>query len=347
MLVYDPYYDIKAVSNSALRHINPAQGGTPSLFKANWDGTAPGLKTSSLEFGNLVHLAVLEPHLLNYKVDNTNTPDKVRDVVRCVFDKVKPQPDPFDLDAGGTLGALKDYQMAIMSALDEVEYQKHWRAETRLKKINEDGANYFKLLADAHEDDSFVITLAQEQRLNSVMFGLARDEYAKSMIYMVSEEYDPKTGAETGVEYLNEQEVTWEDERYAFPLKGKIDRLRVDHNNKEFTVIDLKTTSKTLASFPESFEQYHYARQMAAYIIAASKFLEQKYGETYKPSHNHIIVAVETKGDFRASRFIVTEKSIQAGRQEFDSLLDRLNFHFTTNNWIDDREYIESGFYKL
>lgn len=347
MLVYDPYYDIKAVSNSSLRHINPAQGGTPSQFKANWDGTAPSLKTASLEFGNLVHLAVLEPHLLNYVVDKTNTPDRVRDVVRCVFDNVKPQPDPFDLGADGTLGELKDYQMAVMSALDETEYQKHWRAETRLKKINEDGANYFKLLKESHESDAFVITEQQESRLNSVLAGLSRDDYSKGMIYMAREEYNPETGDSTGVEYLNEQEITWEDERFAFPLKGKIDRLRIDHVNEQFTIIDLKTTSKTLASFPESFEQYHYARQMAAYIIAGSKFIEEKFGKRYKPSHNHVIVAVETKGDFRASRFVVTEPTIQAGMQEYNDLLDRLNFHFTTNNWIDDREYIESGLYKL
>jgi len=341
MLIHDPYYDIKAVSNSSLRHINPDQGGTPSQFKANWDGKAPSLKTSSLEFGNLVHLAVLEPHLLNYKVDNTNTPDKIRDVVKCVFDKVKPVEDPFDLDAGGVLGDLKDYGMAIMSALDEVEYQRHWRAETRLKKINEDGANYFKLLKEAHENDAFVITLAQEQRMNDVLLGLARDPYGNSLIYMT------ETDKEPNVEYLNEQEVTWTDERYAFPLKGKIDRIRIDHANQEFTIIDLKTTSKTLASFPDSFRDYHYARQMAAYIIAGSKFIEEKYGKVYKPTHKHLIVAVETKGDFRASRFIVKDAIIQEGMQEYNDLLDRLNFHFTTNNWIDDREYITDGCYKL
>jgi hypothetical protein len=344
MLVHDPYYDIKAVSNSSLRYINPAQGGSPAQFKAHWDGKSESLKTSSLEFGNLVHLAVLEPHLLNYQVDKTNTPDRVRDVVKHVFENVKPVEDPFDLGLADSqpIGTLKDNQMAVMSALDATDFNKHWRAETRLKKIFEDGEAYFQLLQVAAKNDEFVITEAQATRLDRVLAGLSRDALGSHVIYMADTDAEQQD-----VEYLNEQEVTWEEEGYSFPLKGKIDRLRIDHANCEFTVIDLKTTSKLLGDFHESFANYHYARQMAAYEIAACKFIEQKFGKRYKPSHKHLILAVETKGEFRAAKFVVSEESMNAGRAEYKELLDRLQFHFTTNNWIDDREYIESGRYKL
>lgn len=341
MLIHDPYYDIKAVSNSSLRYINPAQGGSPAQFKAHWDGTAESLKTSSLEFGNLVHLAVLEPHLLNYQVDKTNTPDRVRDVVKHVFENVKPVEDPFDLGLADSqpIGTLKDNQMAVMSALDATDFNKHWRAETRLKKIFEDGEPYFQLLQSTAKNDEFVITEAQETRLNRVLAGLSRDAMGSRVLDSVSDETD--------VEYLNEQECTWQEDKYSFPMKGKIDRLRIDHKNCEFTVIDLKTTSKLLGDFHESFAKYHYARQMAAYEIAASKFILQKYGQNYKPSQKHLILAVETKGDFRAAKFVVSEDSMIQGREEYRALLERLQYHFDTNNWIDDREYIESGRYKL
>lgn len=339
MLIHDPYYDIKAVSNSSLRHINPDQGGTPAQFKANWDGTAPALRTASLEFGNLVHLAVLEPHLMNYTVDRTNTPDKIRDIVKSVFEKVKPTPDPFDLDAPTEVKDFENYYPAIMSSIEEHKYGANWKEDTRIRKVLESGGSYFSTLAAAHNEDKFVITEAMESRLKSVLSGIERDKYGQRML-------DPAY-TEKHVEYLNEQEVQWTDARYPFPLKGKIDRLRVDHANMEFTVIDLKTTAKKLANFHESFEQYHYARQMAAYITAATEFCKQKYGQVYKPSMRHLILAVETGGEYRAGKFIVSASTIKDGGDEFTACLERLKFHFETNNWIDDYEYINDGCYSL
>ncbi len=337
MLIHDPYYDIKAVSNSSLSHINPSQEGTPSKFKANWDGTAPSLRTASLEFGNLVHLAVLEPHLLNYVVDKTNTPDKIRDIVNTVFNKVKAEPDPFMLE-DVKVKSFESYYPAIMSAVEEHNYGANWKEDTRLRKVLESGGSYFTTLAEAANEGKFVITSTMEERLKHCITGIERDNYGKRLL----EEDNEKE-----VEYFNEQEVQWTDKRYSFPLKGKIDRLRVDHLNKEFTVIDLKTTAKKLANFKESFEKYHYARQMAAYISAASVWCQQTFGETYKPTHKHIIVAVETSGDYRCGRFLIKNKTINAGKEEFDSLLDRLNYHFQSNDWINDKEYAEQQCYSI
>lgn len=344
MLVYDPYYDIKAVSNSALKHINPEQGGSPAEFKRYWDGTLPSLKTSALEFGNLVHLAVLEPHLLNYVVDKTNTPDKIRDIVREVYENVKPKADPFNLDAP-SINDFITYGPAIISACDKLSYGATWREETRLNKVLEQGGSYFNLLAQAEANEEFVITQSQADRLDSCLAGINRDPVGQSMIYMVSEEYT--NGKPNDVEYLNEQEVVWKQDGLSFPLKGKIDRLRIDHKNSEFTVIDLKTTGKSLSQFPDSFEQYHYARQMAAYEIAAAKFVADKFGEGYKPSHRHIIVAVETKGDYRAGKFIIKRKTIDAGRAEYNALLTRLQYHFETGDWVNDYEYATNGAYYI
>lgn len=338
MLVHDPYYDIKAVSNSALRHINPEQGGSPAEFKKYWDGKLPSLRTTALEFGNLVHLAVLEPHLLNYVVDKTNTPDKVRDIVNTVFKNVKPEADPFDLDSA-VIKSFESYYPAIISACDEHSYGKTWKEETRLRNVLEKGGAYFTLLTETSESGKFVITSAQEERLNSVIAGVTRD---KCGVRCMTTETDEKN-----VEYLHEQEVQWTEDKYSFPLKGKIDRLRIDHNTGEFTIIDLKTTGKSLAQFPDSFETYHYARQMAAYEIAAAQFVQSKYGEGYKPSHRHVIIAVETKGDYRAGKFIIKRRTIDAGREEYLSLLDRLQYHFETGDWVNDYEYAKNGAYYI
>lgn len=339
MLIHDPYYDIKAVSNSALQHINPEQDGSPAKFKQHWDGKLPGLKTSALEFGNLVHLAVLEPHLLNYVVDKTNTPDKVRDIVKEVYENVSKATDPFNLDAPQEIGAFETYYPAIISACDKYSYGATWREETRLNKVMEKGGSYFKLLADSANTGKFVITSAQEERLNHVITGVTKDKLGVK--FMTTE------STESGIEFFHEKEVVWQEDKYSFPLKGKLDRLRVDHINQEFTVLDLKTTGKSLASFSESFEKYHYARQVAAYEIAAAKWCHQEFGQVYKPSHRHVILAVETKGDYRAGKFIIKRKTIDAGREEYLSLLDRLQHHFETGDWVNDYEYATNGAYYI
>jgi hypothetical protein len=204
-------------------------------------------------------------------VDKTNTPDKIRDIVNEVYANVKPEANPFDLDAPQSINEFITYGPAIISACDKLTYGATWKEETRLNKVLSQGGSYFSLLAEAEANEQFVITQTQEDKLDSCLAGLNRDKVGQGMIYMVSEEYT--NGKPNGVEYLNEQEVVWQEDGLSFPLKGKIDRLRIDHNTGEFTVIDLKTTGKQLAEFPKSFEQYHYARQMAAYEIAAAKFL--------------------------------------------------------------------------
>lgn len=337
MLVYDPYYDIKAVSNSSLKHINPEEGGSPSLFKQHWDGKAPGLKTSSLEFGNLVHLAVLEPHLLNYVVDKTNTPDKIRDIVKEVYDNVTVV-NEFDLDSQ-VIKSFEEYYPAIISACDKHSYGRTWKEETRLTKVLEQGGAYFNLLSTSNYDGKFVITQAQQERLDACIAGITRD---KNGVRFMSTKSD-----EPNVQYFHEKEVVWNEDRYSFPLKGKIDRLRVDHKNMEFTVLDLKTTAKNLANFSESFEKYHYARQIAAYEVAASQWLKQEFGRNYKPSHRHAILAVETKGDFRAGYFIIKRRTIEAGQEEYNALLERLQYHFETGDWVNDYEYNKYGAYYL
>ena len=338
MLVHDPYYDIKAVSNSALRNINPEQGGSPAMFKQHWDGKGENLRTASLEFGNLVHLAVLEPHLLNYVVDETNCPDKIRDIVNEVFKNVKPGNNPFDLDSE-VIKDFEHYYPAIISACETYNYGRTWKEETRLNKVLEAGGSYFKTLASAHKEEKFVITKAMLERLNSVMSGIERDMYAANFLDTVAEsDY---------VEYIHEQEVLWTDDRYSFPLKGKIDRLRIDHKNSEFTIMDLKTTSKSLSSFGSSFEQYHYARQMAAYEVAGAKFCQENYGRPYKPSHRHLIIAVETTGSFRAGRFIIRRSTVDEGKEQYNALLDRLQHHFETGDWVNDYEYVKDGAYFL
>ena len=340
MLIHDPYYDVKAVSNSSLRHINPQQGGSPVEFKAHWDGKAPSLRTSSLEFGNLLHLAVLEPHLCVYEIDKTNTPDKIRDILKEMYSSLQASNDLANAIIGddATIGPLEDHVYAVIEACNRLAYGRTWRDETRINKVMSQGSAYWELLRNT---DKFIITQDQFELMERCMHSVQNTSH--EMTELLFSKQKDKEG-----EYHNELEVHWEWPRYKFPLKGKIDRLWIDHKKKEFQIIDLKTTSKTLGLFHESFQTYHYARQVAFYEMAADQWIMQTYGERYKPSlmRDHAICAVETKGANRAGLFSLCANTLQAGRNEMDELLDRVNHHFTHDSWVQEME-LETDDFKI
>lgn len=328
MLVHDPYYDVQGVSNSSLKHINPAEGGTPSTFKAHWDKTAPSLRTSSLEFGNLLHLAVLEPHLCEYEVDKSNTPDKIRDILKDMYSDIHTSIELAAAVTGDetTVGPLEDHVYAVIAACDRQGYGRHWKEETRIGKVMSQGSQYWDMLRNT---EKFIITQDQYDLMSRCLASMNRNERIYDLMFS-------KLANEEGVFY-NELEVHWRDPRYSFPLKGKIDRIFLNHIDKTYQLIDLKTTAKTLGQFHESFEKYHYARQMAFYNEAAKQWLKQNNIDGYRPLLP-IICAVETKGDNRAGMFYVGEQTWFEGQTEAEDLLQRLEHHFTTNKWVDDME---------
>lgn len=329
MLVYDPYYDVKGVSNSSLRYINPIEGGSPALFKQHWDGDGPVLKTSSLEFGNLLHLAVLEPHLLKYVVDESNTPDKVRDILKDMHKTILESNNLAAVVMGEEepVGPLESYLYAIIEACDRNKYgAKTWKEETKVNKIISTGSAYWDLLRNTEQ---FIITQNQKDLMDSCMQSIKKSKKAVQLFFAE----DTKD-----IVYHNELEVHWTDDKYSFPLKAKIDRIAINKAKGTFRIIDLKTTSKTLGQFKESFDKYNYARQMAFYTTAAEQWLKQNISSDPYTALSPIICAVETKGSNRPGIFILSDTTWNEGRIQAEALLNRLDHHFTNNTWNDDME---------
>lgn len=326
MLVHDPYYDVQGVSNSSLKHINPEEGGTPATFKAHWDKTAPSLRTSSLEFGNLLHLAVLEPHLCEYEVDKSNTPDKIRDILKDMYSDIHTSVELAAAVTGDKteVGPLEDHVYAVIAACDRQRYGLHWKEETRLGKVISQGAEYWEMLRNTGK---FIITQEQYDLMQRCLASMNRNQRIYDLMFTTQAD---DTGA-----FYNELEVHWRDSRYSFPLKGKIDRLFLNHKDKTFQLIDLKTTAKTLGQFHESYEKYHYARQMAFYMEATSQWLKQNNLPGYL-GLPPIICAVETKGENRAGLFHIDD--LTKGFTEVENLLNRLEHHFSSDQWLDDME---------
>jgi hypothetical protein len=95
----------------------------------------------------------------------------------------------------------------------------------------------------------------------------------------------------TNVKQHNELDlVCLEFDDYYFGIRGIIDNLVVDHDNKVIRVNDLKKSSKSIGQFEESIEYYNYWMQAALYRLLVNHIKETTFGVDYPVEFRFIVV---------------------------------------------------------
>jgi hypothetical protein len=153
-----------------------------------------------------------------------------------------------------------------------------------------------------------------------------------------------------GIEVLSEKEIYFEIEAEtffnsvkSFQCKSKIDRLVIDHVNKAYQIIDLKSTSGSLEEFPNSVRYYKYHRQMAFYCKAVEALLGKGY--QLFPVYT---CAMETRGYNRVRLFQLDQSLLELGRLDLLHQLKRISYHQETMDWMHPMEEEENhGIYLL
>ena len=93
----------------------------------------------------------------------------------------------------------------------------------------------------------------------------------------------------------------------------------------ELVLNDLKTSGHYLTKFHESFDKYHYARQMAMYMWMLKLYIENEYKA--KPTLKANMLVVSTVPDFRSGVFPVNNGHMLSGFTEFTTLLRRVAYY--------------------
>tara|TARA_R100000544_G_scaffold30635_1_gene16887 strand:- start:15025 stop:16014 length:990 start_codon:yes stop_codon:yes gene_type:complete len=91
------------------------------------------------------------------------------------------------------------------------------------------------------------------------------------------------------VETYSEKYLECEMDKFKFGMKGYVDKYIVDHKQKVITIIDLKTSGKSLVSFPETVEFYNYWLQAAIYSLLVMRNVDEK-AKNYKINFNFIVI---------------------------------------------------------
>lgn len=151
--------------------------------------------------------------------------------------------------------ALKDIpDDDLLLVIEDIQWNNHWLAKTRVKKIKEDGAGYYSLLYLA-EDKIIISTETYVEAINTIDKLKSADA---TKFY-----FEPNNIFDNTIErfYQLKFKSTFNNITY----RCMVDELIVNHDLKVVIPVDLKTSSKCEWDFYKSFIDWHYFTQARLY----------------------------------------------------------------------------------
>lgn len=139
---------------------------------------------------------------------------------------------------------------------DAIGWQMNWKTETRLKKIIEEGKDYF----------AYVVKAAG-RKVISTIDNMAAIEL--KTILCEHEDTKPYFLQQEGEELIHQLEMFLDytlADGSKIPVKGAIDIVRIDHKNKVIYIVDFKT-AQSAHNFIENIKKYGYCDQLSFYIF--------------------------------------------------------------------------------
>lgn len=309
MIEINPYYAVKAISNSSLSLFNTEQGGSPRKFKRWLDGEDDKLETPSLTNGKIVHKYIEDPKAFIVEPEDKPTPAMaswVEDVYAALKEQGKKE---FDKD---------EVKLIALSLRDSIGATKD---KDKLWPMFVKAYHYLEFLLKA--EGSHMLTVDEARVLEGCKAGIERNHVASDLLFNIGM---------FGNEAHNELPIYWKSTVYTFKFKALLDRVRVLHDKKVIQLVDFKTTGKPIGLFQKgSFEYYRYYRQMAFYMKAIIEhFPELKHEYEIEV----FVVACETTGLYECKVFKISNSYIEKGIEEMYTLLNQIQSCYQTDDWV-------------
>ena len=210
----------------------------------------------------------------------------------------------------------------ILDCLHEVNlYQSLKDADKRVAKVRTpECEDYYRFLSTTNKDIIDVDTLEKCKESVELIKG------NKSIMELLE---DNTTDFEMdSIEIFNEAPLECTLDGYTFGLKGIVDRYVIDHDKKVITIIDIKTTGKTIVDFPETVEFYNYWLQAAIYMTLVAKNLDEKT-QDYKINFNFIVIDKYNQ----VYNFPVRDTTMNAWGDGMSGILGMANYHIENNRF--------------
>ena len=308
------------ISNSRLTLINPEQDGSPEMY---FEGLGKHSKYSdSLVFGSAVHCLVLQPNsfILIESVD--------RPTAKAGFmaDELYP------IFCENSVVTMDE----VIAASDKIDYYKGKMDADKTDALRIKCENYYAQRIAYEWGSNFIedknpiyLDTKSRDKLKLCLESVEQNEEIQKLLhpaYIINEPIS-----------LNEQTVLL-DVELVFPdgktlilkLKAKLDNFTIEKDNDIVTLNDLKTTGHYLTQFEESWERYHYYRQMGMYGWLLMLVAKQIYN-IENPVMKSNMLLISTVPQFKAGVFEVTKNEMLRGFEEFKRLLRMVGIYTQVN----------------
>lgn len=356
---------------------------SPSKWKKIWIDGAQDIDKpdSTFIFGSLVDTLLFTPKLMENRffIGSDELPSKaIANITTKCYEYIIKE----NRDLKARENQLHDYQeipLNFRKAVDQIGsdfvftyadaykekpedksgWQMNWKKETRLEKIIEQGSEYFEFLVKANGKK--VIS----NKMNAEALELKEILLKNSDVYKYFNE-------EEGVELRFQQEFflnfPLRDNVSTIPVKGALDILRIDHNEKTIQIIDFKTTVSAY-HFKSSIRKYGYDLQLSFYdallrlwcsqdpqsgicdytIIAPINIAidaNEKIPYIYEYSFVDLAFAREGNEKYLFDLFQTNDHPFKV-RVGWEDILNEIGWHYTAQYWDKPRELVENGRIKL
>ena len=270
--------------------------------------------------GKIIHGLLLEPEkfLDNFIVSPANLPTGN---TRTVIDRVYAHHVELAKN-GDERENLVEFAKAILDILKDMNLHQSLKTdEQRLDKIfTPEAVNYWHFLKS--KGDKTLIDEETYNYCNSAVEIIRSNKDVCKLIGCDINEFENK-------EVLNEIKVSCNVNMKPFGLKGIVDNLVIDHDQKIVYINDVKTTSKDLKDFPETVEFYSYWMQAAVYASLVVSNYPHLIDSGYNVKFNFVVIDKM----YNVYPFPVSQSTLMSWLIRLETVLDKAAWHYTNNNF--------------
>lgn len=275
---------------------------------------------SYLVEGRVVHCLLLEDGTFDSKF--VLSPGKIptygtgeRTVVDKVFDK-------YQKESPEGKSMLTDFQTEILDIMKEINlHQKLKTDQQRIEKIvtpqNESYFEFLKLKGDKTIIDSETL-----ERCAKAVEDIKSNKQVCDLLGIGKETTDV-----FGV--YNEIELSMDLPNYSFGLKGIVDNVIVDIENKKILINDLKTTRKNLTEFSESVDYYNYWLQAVIYKQLVVDLCKGFYEDSWTVEMRFIVIDANNM----VYPFLVSKETMSKWEEKYNAILNHCVYHYEKRSY--------------
>lgn len=301
-----------------------------SLNKLLWNPAAfyqiyvQGIREEKLEthltHGKIIHALLLEPKKFNdnFIISPTNLPTGN---LKMVIDRVFNHHQELR-QHGDQREKLEDFQQAVLDIMADMKYHQSLKTDQqRLDKVlTPDAYTYWGFL-QMKGGKTLIDQESYDFCFNAVEL-IKKDKKITDLLGLDATDFDNK-------EVFHEILLEAKPPSKPFGIKGIIDNVVIDHNNKIVFVNDIKTTSKDLKDFPETVEFYSYWLQAAVYTSLVTMAYQHLFEKGYELKFCFVVI----DRMFQTYPFYVTQKTLESWFNRFTQLLDQAEWHYTNKEY--------------